>query len=375
MAASATNTFTMAGLIPAFSPWTEAKRINVTLPVSVTYPKGTLIGEVVGNNEVQTLTLATGGTLGGTYTVSFGGVTSAAIAFNASAATVQTALEAVATIGTGNVAVSGTTPTTSGGTLVFTFQNQLGFADVPLATLGVGSLTGNSGSAIALTTSGASGSKGTSTLLGVTIGGSGLGGTFTLTYGGVTSGAIPYNATSAQIQTYLDAMSTLGVGSTEVQPANTSPIGGSGGTFLIRFTGSKALATTTTLTGSNSGLTGTSPTVTITTIVSGAAGTSASLWKAYNPSGTDGSQFPRAILEFDCATDASGNITLGGASGGGDKQQYAVGNTCSAFVSGTFRTEDLFHGPGVGVIDTNALTVGLGRLIEGTLTNGAIRVG
>jgi hypothetical protein len=71
----------------------------------------------------------------------------------------------------------------------------------------------------------------------------------------------------------------------------------------------------------------------------------------------------------------TGNITLGGASGGGDKQQYAVGNTCSAFVSGTFRTEDLFHGPGVGVIDTNALTVGLGRLIEGTLTNGAIRVG
>ena len=375
MAASATNTFTMSGLIPAFAPWSEAKRINVTLPASVVYRQGMVLGQVTGNNEVQTLTLATAGTLGGTYTVAFGGVTSAAIAFNATAATVQTALEAMASIGAGNVAVTGTTPTASGGVLTLTFQNLLGYADVPLATLGVGSLTGNSASAITLATAGTSSNQGTSTLLGVTIGGTSLGGTFTLTYGGVTSAAIAYNATNAQVQAALDAMSSLGVGSAIVLPATASTLGASGGTFLVQFAGAKAQAVTTTMTGSNAGLTGSSPTVTITTIIAGVAPTSVGLWKAYSAGATDGSQFAKAILEFDAATDSSGNITLGYASGGGDKQQFAIGNTVSAFVSGTFRSEDLYRGPGVGTIDTNALTSGLGRLIEGDLNIGAVRLG
>ncbi len=51
-------------------------------------------------NEVQTVTV-TGSPTGGDYTLTFGGNTTAAIAHNASAQTVQAALQALASIGTG----------------------------------------------------------------------------------------------------------------------------------------------------------------------------------------------------------------------------------------------------------------------------------
>lgn len=59
-----------------------------------------------GTNEVQKVTI-TGTPTGGTFTLSFGGNTTAAIAFNATASAVDTALEALASIGTGGVTVTG----------------------------------------------------------------------------------------------------------------------------------------------------------------------------------------------------------------------------------------------------------------------------
>lgn len=55
-------------------------------------------------DAVQNVTL-TGGPTGGTFTLSFGGYTTSAIAYNASAATVDSALEALTSVGSGNVAV------------------------------------------------------------------------------------------------------------------------------------------------------------------------------------------------------------------------------------------------------------------------------
>src|SRR5262249_41925037 len=52
-------------------------------------------------DEVQTVTL-TGNPTGGTFTLTFSGQTTAAIAYNASAATVQSALQALSSIGSGN---------------------------------------------------------------------------------------------------------------------------------------------------------------------------------------------------------------------------------------------------------------------------------
>lgn len=92
-----------------------------------------------GTNEVQTLTEGTPMTAG-TYTLGFRGQTTSAIAYNATAATIQSALEALLSIGVGNVAVTGgpvdTTPAT------ITFQGQLAGQDVPVLTSVQTSLTG-----------------------------------------------------------------------------------------------------------------------------------------------------------------------------------------------------------------------------------------
>ncbi len=62
-------------------------------------------------NEVQTVILSTGQTppTAGTFTLSFGGYTTTTLAYNIAAEDVEDALEALASIGIGNVSVSGPT--------------------------------------------------------------------------------------------------------------------------------------------------------------------------------------------------------------------------------------------------------------------------
>lgn len=99
---------------------------SITLDVSLFVPgehypngyikSGTLLGKVTasglygpygGNTTaVQTVTV-TGNPTGGTFTLTLGAQTTAPIAYNASPATVQTALQALSTIGAGNAVVSG----------------------------------------------------------------------------------------------------------------------------------------------------------------------------------------------------------------------------------------------------------------------------
>src|SRR5438874_2008010 len=57
-------------------------------------------------DEIQTVTIA-GSPTGGTFTLTFGANTTSAIAYNAAASAVQTALQALASIGTGNALVTG----------------------------------------------------------------------------------------------------------------------------------------------------------------------------------------------------------------------------------------------------------------------------
>lgn len=99
---------------------------------------------ITGVNEIQTVTI-TGTPTGGTFTLTFSGATTSAIAYNASSATVLAALIALATIGTGNVTVSGS----AGGPYTVTFVNDLAAADVNLLTA-TGSLTGGTAPAVAI---------------------------------------------------------------------------------------------------------------------------------------------------------------------------------------------------------------------------------
>jgi hypothetical protein len=81
--------------------------------VSSYQPDGTL-----GINEVQLVNVRKE-TTGGTFTLTFNGQTTAAIPYNATAATVQSALEALSNISPGDVAVSGGPGATSAFTVVF----------------------------------------------------------------------------------------------------------------------------------------------------------------------------------------------------------------------------------------------------------------
>lgn len=90
-------------------------------------------------NDVQTITV-TGTATGGTFTLTWNGQTTATIAWNAHAGTVQLAIQNLSNVGNGNVACTGGplpgtgVTVTFGGTLGNTAQNAM--------TIGTNSLTG-----------------------------------------------------------------------------------------------------------------------------------------------------------------------------------------------------------------------------------------
>jgi hypothetical protein len=106
---------------------------------------------IANANDVQTVTV-NGTPTGGSYTLTFNGQTTVAIAYNAAAATIQTALINLSNIGPSDVAVTGSGPYT------VTFQSTLGNAPQSVMTH-TDSLTGGTtpNVSIAHTTTGAAG--------------------------------------------------------------------------------------------------------------------------------------------------------------------------------------------------------------------------
>ena len=113
------------------------------------YGMDVAMSQLVGTNPGVTLSV-TSGSLGGTYTLTYNGQTTSALAFNADAPTVQAALVALSSVGANNVKVTGTTPGTSGGTLQVFFTGALYGTTLPLTASGA-SLTGT-GAAVTVTT-------------------------------------------------------------------------------------------------------------------------------------------------------------------------------------------------------------------------------
>lgn len=102
---------------------------------------------VAGTNEVQTVA-TTGTPTGGTFRLQFKGQRTAAIAYNAASAAVQSALEALSTIGSGNVTCGGG-PLPTGVTV--TFAAALGRKAVTLLALAENSLTGGTNPSVTIT--------------------------------------------------------------------------------------------------------------------------------------------------------------------------------------------------------------------------------
>lgn len=105
-------------------------------------------------NEIQQIAI-TGAPTGGTFTLTWDGQTTAAIAYNATAADVQTALEALSNIDAGDVvAAGGALPATP---VTVTFQGQYAGSNVAAMTADDAGLTGGSTPEVAITTSTAGG--------------------------------------------------------------------------------------------------------------------------------------------------------------------------------------------------------------------------
>ena len=115
---------------------------------------GGLHGPYTGSvNEVKTATI-TGAPTGGTFTLTFDAITTAAIAYNATAADVKAALEATAVFSPGDVTVTGS----AGGPYTITFGGRYLGLNVPAMTASGASLTGGTspGVTMATTTEGGS---------------------------------------------------------------------------------------------------------------------------------------------------------------------------------------------------------------------------
>lgn len=132
-------------------------------------PSGTILGKIAPGNtgaglygpyagsaaEVQTVSI-TGGPTGGTFTLSLAGETTAAIAYNATAAQVEAALEALSNVNVGDVAVTGGPgPATA---WVVTFGGDFAGDNVPQMTTSGTNLTGGTTPAVAVATTTGGGS-------------------------------------------------------------------------------------------------------------------------------------------------------------------------------------------------------------------------
>lgn len=118
-------------------------------PSGTTAPTDTEAALTSPTNEQQTVTI-TGTPTGGTFTLSYGGQTTAGIAYNATASAVQTALRALSTIGSGGVSVTGGPG--PGTAYVVTFTGILGGSNITQMTASAASLTGGTSPAVTVTT-------------------------------------------------------------------------------------------------------------------------------------------------------------------------------------------------------------------------------
>lgn len=126
------NAFDAAALFAVNKPasWTSASMYDSAVAAGNTYTQANV-------SAVQTVTI-TGGPTGGTFTISYNGQTTAGIAYNATAATVQTAFTGLSTVGSGNATVAGS----AGGPYTITFSGSLANTSVGTVTASGASLTG-----------------------------------------------------------------------------------------------------------------------------------------------------------------------------------------------------------------------------------------
>ncbi|MFM9780473.1 phage tail tube protein [Streptomyces scabiei] len=138
----------VASQSPQYTAENEAAKFMATCSITSRPLQGASV-PVAGTDEVQTVTI-TGSPTGGTYTLTFSGQTTAGIAYNAAAAAVQSALEALSNIASGDVVCGGGPH--PGTPVTVTFGGDYDGEDVPQMTASAAGLTGGTSPAVTVTT-------------------------------------------------------------------------------------------------------------------------------------------------------------------------------------------------------------------------------
>jgi len=217
-----------------------------TLTVALTQEGGSI-------NEKQSVGWTfSGSSISGTYTLSHNGQTTGAIAWDASAATIQTALEGLSTIGTGNILVQLASPNSTDRTLTLTFRNSKAATNLPQTTINVTGLASMYSTATGFNTTTATGGV-FSEVQSIALANASSG-TWRLAYNGEITAPLSPSITSSQLKTALDGF--VGIDNVSVS--------GSSGSFTLTFGGSQALTNVSQVFGDASNTANGSTTRTIT---------------------------------------------------------------------------------------------------------------
>jgi len=160
-----------------------------------------------GQAHVQTVNVSPA--TGGTFTLTFDGQTTAAIAYNAAAATVAAALELLSNID--DVSVTGS----AGGPWDVEFNGRYNRSDVSLMS-GDGSSLTITGSYTMDISNIQNERIGSNQVQRIQLMDTPTGGTFTVTYAGQTTAGIAYNASASTVETAITGLSTVGAGNVSV---------------------------------------------------------------------------------------------------------------------------------------------------------------
>ena len=204
-------------------------------------------------NEEQAITLDAAVT-GGTFTITYGGETTAAIDFDASANDVENALEALINIGDSDVSVTGVA-----GAWVVRFVTTLAATDVNLMTVDASALTGALNVPVVEETH--KGNAAVNEIQTINLAQTATGGTFTVTYAGQTTSALAYNVSTANMATALKALSNI--------ENDEVVVSGVPGAWIVTFAGAKAATDIAAMTGTGTNLIGALNVIVPTEVVKG----------------------------------------------------------------------------------------------------------
>ncbi|MFO0903211.1 MAG: RHS repeat-associated core domain-containing protein [Pirellulales bacterium] len=196
-------------------------------------------------SEVQRVGFTAMMIAGGSFTLTHNGQTTSNLAWNASAADVKSALEALSGVGSGNVAVTKLSNATNRQEWQVTFQGSLAGTNVAQTTVATGSLTTMGGGPTAIqatdTQGGTNDEVQTVTLSNATDG------VFRLAFGGQVTPPLDFAATAGDVETALEDLPTIDA---------VAVTGSAGGPWTVTFQGSLAGLNVASLQGDTANLLG-----------------------------------------------------------------------------------------------------------------------